>query len=153
MCAIVDANVASAIFRPDRSDAASAFFEWINAGPGRLVVGGKLRAELGLLDSFSKWQREAILAGRVRNYSDDEVKAQTHIVKNTGLCQSDDEHIIALAQVSGARLLYSHDKRLHDDFGNSELIKKPRGKVYSTLTGPKLRDSHKQLLRKNSCRE
>lgn len=153
MCAIVDANVASAMFRPDRSNAASAFFEWINAGSGRLIVGGKLRTELGLLDSFREWQREAILAGRIRNYSDDEIEIQTGIVKNTGLCRSDDEHIIALAQVSGARLLYSHDKRLHEDFRNPELVKKPRGKIYSTLTGTKLRDSHKQLLRQSSCRK
>lgn len=86
------------MFRPDRSNAASAFFEWINAGSGRLIVGGKLRTELGLLDSFREWQREAILAGRIRNYSDDEIEIQTGIVKNTGLCRSDDEHIITLVR-------------------------------------------------------
>lgn len=69
-----------------------------------------------------------------------------------GMCQSDDTHIIALAQISGARLLFSNDKALHQDFKNKELINNPRGKVYSTLRGSDFRASHKNLLaRRDLC--
>ena len=43
---------------------------------------------------------------------------------------SNDFHIIALAQLAGARMLYSRDRELHQDFRNSKLVDRPRGKVY-----------------------
>ena len=46
MCAIVDANVANEVFGPNQSEAGKKFYDWINAATGRLVVGGKLLAEL-----------------------------------------------------------------------------------------------------------
>ena len=36
-----------------------------------------------------------------------------------GRCHSNDTHVIALAQITGARLLYSNDKALHE--GISEI--------------------------------
>ena len=60
---------------------------------------------------------------------------------------------LALAQVSGARLLYSNDLTLHQDFGNRDLINRPRGKIYSTHAGGQIQDSHRRLLRRNDlCR-
>jgi hypothetical protein len=52
---------------------------------------------------------------------------------NVKLCKSDDPHIIALAQVSGSRLLCSHDEGLGGDFTNAKLIK-PRGKIYKNAS-------------------
>jgi hypothetical protein len=52
---------------------------------------------------------------------------------NVSVCKSDDPHIIALAQISGARLLCSHDEGLASDFTNAKLIK-PRGKVYKNAS-------------------
>ena len=46
MCAIVDANVANEVFDPCKSEAGEKFYDWIDAATGRLVVGGKLLAEL-----------------------------------------------------------------------------------------------------------
>ena len=40
----------------------------------------------------------------------EEVEAETASVAGTGLCVSDDEHVIALARASGARLLCSEDQ-------------------------------------------
>ena len=37
-------------------------------------------------------------------------------LQDAGACQSNDLHVLALAQVSGARLLYSNDLSLHQDF-------------------------------------
>ena len=68
-----------------------------------------------------------------------------------GACQSNDLHVLALAQVSGARLLYSNDLSLHQDFGNRDLIR-PRGRIYSTHAGGQIQASHKSLLqRRDRC--
>ena len=70
-----------------------------------------------------------------------------------GRCLSNDAHIIALGQISGARLLYSNDKALHEDFGNKRLIDRPRGKVYSTNERKDFTNIHARLLNnRNLCR-
>jgi hypothetical protein len=60
-------------------------------------------------------------------------------VKKRGYCTCDDEHIIALALVSRARLLCSNDQNLVEDFTNRKIINKPRGKVYKN-------SKHKHLI-------
>ena len=62
------------------------------------------------------------------------------ILVERGVCQSNDQHVIALAIVSGARLLYSNDRRLQRDFKDRRLIDPP-GKVYSTRRGKRSRDT------------
>jgi len=62
------------------------------------------------------------------------------------LCESDDPHVIALAQISGARILCSRDKNLHKDFTNSELVNDPRGRIYQN-------SSHAQLFRRHGHTE
>ena len=70
-----------------------------------------------------------------------------------GRCRSNDIHVIALAQISGARLLYSNDQALHEDFGNKLLIDRPRGKVYSTNERKDFTNAHRRLLNnRNLCR-
>ena len=44
--------------------------------------------------------------------------------------KNDDRHILALALASGARLLYTNDGPLSEDFTDSAVITKPKGKVY-----------------------
>ena len=67
-----------------------------------------------------KWARITVpispeLSQLVRN------KAKTWT--ESGDYESDDEHVIALAKVSGARLLYTNDNDLQADFTNTILIK------------------------------
>lgn len=145
MCAILDANAASAVFGSDRGGAAEKFFEWINSGSGSLVVGGELRRELGKIAACREWLRDATLAGRARNVDDRRVDELASELKRHEVCVSDDPHVIALAQVSGARLLYTNDSKLQKDFRNHRLIKKPRGHVYTKST-------HHGLLTSNVCR-
>ncbi len=67
--------------------------------------------------------------------------------------RSDDAHIIALARVSGARLLYSNDHSLQQDFTDHRLVSNPRGKVFSTRQTSALTSAHRNLLaNKNLCR-
>lgn len=154
MCAIVDANVASEVFGASLPLAGEKFFEWLNKGSGRLVVGGKLLEELEKSSAdFIYWGREALRAGRMRIVSKGEVDARTEQIQREGKISSDDPHVIALAQVSGARLLYSNDGDLQKDFGNGELIDDPRGKVYSTRRDKSFLRSHDRLLKnKKLCR-
>ena len=55
---------------------------------------------------------------RIVNKSD--VDARTEQIQSEGAIRSDDPHVIALAQVSGARLLYSNDGNLQQDFKRQE---------------------------------
>lgn len=132
MCAIVDANVAHQVFGPDRPEAGVEFFKWLSSGKGRLVAGGKLRRELSGNMKFRSWWQQAQLAGRTKAVGDTEVDEQTRKVERSGGYRSDDPHVLALAQISGARLLYTNDRDLQRDFGNPELIGPPRGKIYTT---------------------
>ena len=153
MCAIIDANVASEVFGSTRCPAGEKFLEWINKGQGRLVVGGKLLNELGELSAFVLWAQAAGLSGIMRTENQETVNAKMQQLKDQGACKSDDPHVVALAQVSGARLLYSNDIDLHKDFTSKNFIDSPRGKVYSTNKDKEFSDPHQRLLRrKDLCR-
>ena len=151
MCAIIDANVSHQVFGSEKPSAGEKFFDWINTGKGRLVVGGKLRGELYKIGNFSVWAREAVLTGRMRMESESAVRAKTVQLKKQGRCESDDEHIIALTKVSGVRLLYSNDIELHEDFSNPRLISRPRGKIYTTNKGNDFSETHRGLLNRAAC--
>ena len=156
MCTILDANVVGQVFGADRPEAGQKFFDWISSGHGRLVAGGRLLEELDETRAFRDWRREAILAGRFRRVNDLAVEEQTRKLEQESSCRSNDAHVIALALVSRARLLYSNDKDLGDDFRNHKL-----GNVYTTrrdkdappnFDNKKFRQSHRKLLERNACR-
>ena len=153
MCAILDNSCRDEVFGSgDRHEAAKKFLDWL--GPKtNLVVGGKLREELNESGAFSRWCQQAINAGWVITIDDKIVNERTEDLLNDNSCKSNDAHVIALAQVSNARLLYSNDGDLNSDFQNSNLIKNPRGKIYSTqlkdrsgTRSKKFGPSHKKLL-------
>ena len=131
MCAILDASVVHKVFGDNRPEAGAKFFEWFNARNGRLVGGGEQLRELDQNHAFRKWRGQAQQAGRFTRFDDREVDRRTRALEEAKSCQSDDPHVIALAQVSGARLLYSEDNRLQQDFKDPALIDNPRGKVYT----------------------
>ena len=152
MCAILDANVVGQVFGPDRPAAGKAFFDWLQSDRGRLVVGGKLRRELDRSTAFRQWRQQAVLAGRVALLNDDAVDSTASQLKREDTCGSDDEHIVAVAQISGARLLFTNDKDLQGDFKNGALIDQPRGRVYTTRVRDDVSPAHRQLLAsRNLC--
>ena len=143
MCAIVDANVIGELWDRGGTPAGMGFRKAVDDGRVPLVIGGtQLRRELtaatpGRPSRMRVWIRQLQIAGRLTRIPDAEVdtravelKSETSLI--SPLIQSDDHHIIALAQTSGARLLYSNDKPLTADFRNRWIIKSPRGSVYST---------------------
>lgn len=132
MCATLDADCLHEVFGSgDRPEPGTKFHDWLEKH-GKLVVGGPLREELGRSNNFLKWYRQAILSGLATEFNDRIVNEKTEKLINEGSCQSNDAYIIAIAQVSNVRLLYSNDGNLNSDFQNSNLINNPRGKIYST---------------------
>ena len=129
MCAILDANEVGEVFGSNSTAAGKVFFDWIDSGNGCLVVGGKLLDELGKNSLFSRWAAQARRMGRLRVESYRTVNARTDEIVAIRVCRSDDEHVIALAQVGNVRLLYTNDRDLTDDFRDRSLIN-PRGRVY-----------------------
>ena len=149
MCAIVDANVVAEVFGDNRPEAGEEFFKWINSGRGVLVVGGRLLKELlGSSSGFRSWAPAAVLSGSLIREDANAVNARETQINGLGQHRSDDPHVLALAQESGARLLYTNDRDLQRDFRDPSLISPIRGRVYTTLVNKTLSQSHKRLLRR-----
>ena len=149
MCAIIDANVVAEVFGSSRPPAEAKFFDWLHDGKTILVVGGRLLRELSdASNNFTRWAQVVQHSKHMRIVDDAKVNDKTKQLLADRSCKSDDEHIIALAQLGGARLLYSNDGDLHQDFDDKSLIDSPRGKVYSTLRNKNFTRRHRDLLRR-----
>ena len=158
MCTIIDANVTFEVFGKRQTEAGVQFRRWLDSGRGSLVVGGKNLQELAKNRSFTRWfEEERRLGGRrVRQIRNEIISERQESLVGDGLLTSDDGHVLALAVVSGARLLYSNDRRLKNDFLNVGIIQEPEGKVYTTQHGKKhcgdYTAEHKELLQtENLC--
>ena len=155
MCAIIDANMVNALLKAEGT-AGGFLLKQVNSRKIRIAVGGHKLKEEYQKAGFERWIVEAIRAGIIRQEEDQEVddRASCLLHKHkagTADFRSDDYHIIALAQISGARMLCSGDQRLHRDFVNKELISNPRGKVYATSVDESLDKKHRRLLSQRLC--
>lgn len=107
-----------------------------------MVYGGsKLLSEYSGNQKFMTLLAEFKRLGTAKLHSSEAVDAEQLIVERLPLT-SDDPHIIALARVSGARLLISEDSALRNDFKNRTLIASPRGKVYNSRSANRLISLH-----------
>ena len=150
MCAIIDNNVRHEVFGANniRTEAGSFFFDWVNSSRGRIVIGGKLLKELSGYAAFNEWLDQALISGNALNFPDSIVNAETDSLLSQNICKSNDAHVLALARVCGARLLFTNDQDLQEDFKDPQIIGGIRGRVYTTLTRPDVRRSHRNLLRR-----
>jgi hypothetical protein len=129
MCLIIDNNVRGKVLLhddPDYLPVTNALFDHKNL----MVYGGKLRREYFQSNKIKRIVLRLDQAGIAKAIKESLVDNEAQAVVGLDICRSDDEHIIALARVSGARLLCSEDQDLHADFGNRTLINTPRGKIY-----------------------
>lgn len=149
MCAIVDANRWHEVFSPKRTAAGAAFRRWLLSKRGFAVLGGKLRREIADGTERKKQVQEFVQNGMVIPMPDADVDDETEQIKKGGGLRSDDPHILALAKVSGARLLYTNDRNLQDDFKNADFV--ADGKVYSTLETTKHTRRQRDLLKRQVC--
>ena len=135
MPTIIDVHIAPlALFKGDPQF--RPISDGIEDGTIRVVYGGRLTREYNKIQEVMR--RIATLDRAGRALLVDGVDAQEEVLTNSNACVSDDQHIIALAQLSGARLLCSFDQLLHSDFTNKKLLDKPRGKVYQDTSHAKL---------------
>lgn len=137
---IVDANCCSKTFAsPPHLDFLPITKALFN-GNATLVCGGRLQREYSKVTVATRALLKLEQAGLLKILNHEEVDNLEGKLISEAVCLSDDQHIIAVAQISGARLLCSHDHALHSDFQNKKLIDKPRGGVYQDPT-------HEHLIR------
>ena len=149
MCAILDNNVRSEVFGDNQSEAGKCFLNWLTNRNGKLAIGGELLRELGGYTPFMQWLQQALLSGTAIRVPDSDVDAETENLQSQVNCLSDDEHVLALAIVSGARLLFTNDRNLQRDFKNRQIIRGVEGKIFTTIRTRRVTRTHKSLLRRN----
>ena len=149
MCVILDNSARDNVFGRQRTPAGQQFFEWLEESRARLIVGGKLYEELAENMAFIEWSATAVKDGRVRYFKKDEVERETIRLSRNWPGKSDDQHVIALAQVSKARVLYAHDSDLRDDFRDPALLSNPRGRLYPLGENANAVRNRRQLLSRN----
>ncbi len=145
MCAIVDANVAGEVFGDVESPAGKFFFDWLNS-KGTLVVGGQLTKELSRHTGFVSWLRTGLRVGRARTV--DNHRLESELLRVGEACKSNDLHIIGLAETSGARLLFTNDRDLQEDFRHPAVLSGVRGRIFTTNMTNKVTRTHRDLLRR-----
>lgn len=142
MSLIVDTNCLSLAFSdPPHEDLRLIAYALLK-GEAQLTIGGtKLRKEYKNHGTAVRAVANLDRNGQTRYINDAEVDAREQVLIKEKACQSDDQHIVSLAQISGTRLVCTKDKNLHADVTNKKLLDKPRGAVFQN-------EGHKQLLRK-----
>lgn len=139
MCIIVDANVAHRLAANPCGLEAAPLGDRVENKRLEVASGGRNAEEL-LATKLRRWLVEQTRSGTVRIYPSALLAAEEDRCRQGQKCFSDDQHIIALARVSGARLLYTVDGALRKDFKNKELVDKPRGRIYSSRRNATLLD-------------
>lgn len=108
----MDANRWHEMFSRERSPAADGFRQWLRKKQGFLVLGGKLRREVAEKRDGKRRVQALQNQGQLVPVRDEEVDADARRLEEDGRLRSNDPHILALAKVSGARLLYTNDRDL-----------------------------------------
>ena len=91
------------------------------------------------------WKRVG-LAARVRQIGRVRIRQHEYQLVQSGLLRSDDEHVLALALASGARLLYTDDRRLQRDFENPAVVPGLTGRIYTSRPDGRFTAEHQELL-------
>lgn len=148
MCAIVDASGANDVFGEDRPEIGIAFFDWIS-DHGHILTGGKLTMEIGdLCPRFLKWAEEAERTRKLIKINRSRIHAEMGevIKRKHGGSPLNDAHILAIARLGGARLLYANDKDLLENFVDPRLVSRPRVDTLTSLAGGRVTDEDREIL-------
>ena len=145
MCIIVDANrMGTFLADPVREDVAP-IHRWLEKRSGTLVysTGGKFESEIGA--TSRRKLLSYVQAGRAKLVDAADFDEDEQRLNNNAVLRSDDPHVLALARFSGARVLFTADGDLRDDFKDKRFIDNPRGKIYSGK-------QNASLLTQSTCR-
>lgn len=131
MCIIVDTNrMMDYLSNPDNEDVAP-IHKWLNRKLGFLVYSTEGRFANELQRKARRLLQEQMRAGNAKLIPSNECREDEQSLQGNSAVKSDDYHILALARASNARILFTSDQDLVEDFKNKALIDKPRGKIYS----------------------
>ena len=131
MCVIIDASICTDFCTRPKSTGFTRVHSWLDSGKGRIVIGGtKYRKELSGIGDAMRLLAGYAQAGIAIQYSDAPIDAEAAQIERESVHNSDDEHVLALARVSGARILCTDDRDLMSDFKDVNLVPKPRGRVF-----------------------
>ena len=154
MCLIIDANCAVSVFASPTPAEFKPIHRWINNKRGLLVLGGRNKQELFRIkdarEAICEWNRRS----KASFIDDVEIERKETVLRSSSPpISSNDEHILALAIVSGARwLCCTGDGSLCKDFKNKNIISNPKGRIYKYAThGSKLNHSPSCYFSKNYC--
>lgn len=129
MCIVVDPPSLVPMFKP--ADPAHVelkpLFDWIDSGPGKLVVGGtKYGEELRAVKSVIPLLAELERRRKVVRASMDEVDRDVAVLVQIEPSKDfDDPHLVALVRVTGCRLVCLRDPRAHRFLRASRLYRRP----------------------------
>jgi hypothetical protein len=140
MCIIIDANAVGDLSAP--TDDGKPVLKWLLKGKGRLIIGGRLKLELARTGLLTRTLAVLDQAGRLKRLDDEKVRSMAASIAN--LCCSNDSQVVAVALLSGCRLIYTKDHNLQKDMKNRKIIK-PTASIYKSR-------SHERLLTECRCR-
>ena len=130
MCCIVDNSVVGELVSR-RTPRSKLFLKLQLARKIRIATCGELKKEYGkhqaAIDFFVRVRRNNLLD----DIDDEQIDAEKDLVVKAAQPKSNDLHVLALARVSGARVIATDDRALQEDIGNKKLLDAPRGKVFS----------------------
>ncbi len=119
---IADANAIGDLNRS--TEHAKPVLDWLDRGNGMLIVGGKLREELGqsakLMDYLAGFSRIGLK--KLHVIDDTAVRSRTEELEKANVCRSDDPHVVALILLSGCDLVLSSDKKLQKDAQDRDIV-------------------------------
>ena len=146
MCAIIDNDVSHQVFGASPTEPGLLFRNWLGRSNGGIIVaGGRLFRELIQNPNFRSFFEARQQAGRAIRIPDSVVDAAEADLQSVET-RSNDRHVLALARVSGARLLFTNDRALQDDFRNTRIVPGTRGRIYTTVQHADVRPTHRNLL-------
>lgn len=138
MCMIVDSNRLSVFLWMPSNEDVVPIYDWLDKKKGVVVYSTGGEFEKDIEEPARRALVELMKSGRARLISQRLLKSAIDRLENDSNHKSNDAHVLALAVVSGARLLYTEDKALRDDFKKGKwkngkfIISNPRGKLYSS---------------------
>ena len=147
MCIILDTNTFSR-FRDPSDEDMQLVREWLDNRNGKIAYSNTKKFKKEWEKGGMRGLRDELMrAGKLKLVSENIEEKENEL---KGKLKSDDAHIIAVALVTGVKVLVSYyeldsnrkgDKAIFKDFTNNDLV---GGKLY-------LRKEHKHLLTKDTC--